>query len=78
MFPLREGDPMDGIPATVSSIALLVVLGLIVILGARYARHSGRLRSRSGKLIAIVVIALLAIAVWVGPAMFLASDGAGR
>ena len=69
---------MDGIPTTIWTITLLVVLGLLVLLGARYARHSGRLQSRSGKLIAVTVIALLAIAIWVGPAMFLASDGVSR
>jgi hypothetical protein len=66
---------MSGIPTTIWTITLLVLLGVLVVLGARYARHSGRLQSRSGKLIAVTVIALLAIAIWVGPAMFLASDG---
>lgn len=68
---------MSGIPATFLSITLLVVLGLVVVLGGRYARHSGRLQSTGAKLVAVVAIALIAAALWVGPAMFLASDGAG-
>ena len=66
---------MNGIPATFFSIAALAVLGVAVIIGARYARHTGRLQSRSARYIALIIVALIAVAVWVGPAMFLLSDG---
>ena len=68
---------MNGIPATIFSIALLVVLGVAVLIGARYARHRGKLQSRGAKYAAVIVVALIAVAVWVGPAMFLVSDGVG-
>ena len=68
---------MNGIPATIFSIALLAVLGVAVVVGARYARHKGKLQSRGAKYVAVILVALIAVALWVGPAMFLMSDGVG-
>ena len=61
-----------GIPATFMSITLLTLLAVLVVIGARYARHKGHLQNKGGRYAAVAVIVLLAIALWVGPAMFLA------
>ncbi len=66
---------MSGIPAVIWSIVLLVVLGATVLIGARSARHAGRLQSTGARYAAVAVILAIAVALWVGPAMFLASDG---
>ncbi len=58
-------------------IAYLVVVGVVVTVAARYARHKGYLQSRTAKLIPIIVVALLAVALWVGPMLFLATDAGG-
>jgi predicted RND superfamily exporter protein len=77
-FALKRRQFMSGITATIWSIALLVAFGSLVLIGARYARHRGRLQSHFGKMMAVLVIGLLAVAIWVGPAMFLATDGVGQ
>lgn len=56
-------------------ITFLVVVGVLVTFGARYARHKGHLQSRTAKLTPVIVVGILALALWVGPMLFLATDG---
>lgn len=62
---------MTGNSATIASIVLLVLLGVAVLLGAKYAQRTGRLRSRGARMGAVAAVALLALLLWVGPGMFL-------
>jgi uncharacterized membrane-anchored protein len=58
-------------------ITYLVLVGAAVVIGARYARHKGYLQDRTAKLLPIIVVALLAVILWVGPMFFLAADAVG-
>jgi hypothetical protein len=53
------------------------VLGLLGIVGGRYARRNGQLQSRGAKHAALVVINIPAVAVWLGPGIFMVADEAG-
>jgi cytochrome bd-type quinol oxidase subunit 2 len=59
-------------------ITYLVVVGIAVTFGARYARHKGHIQSRTAKLIPIVVIFILAFVLWIGPMLFLVTDSSSR
>jgi len=63
-----------GIPATIGLIAILVVVGAAIIIGAFQASRRGRLHSRTAKLVVAAVVAIIAVVVWLGPAAFLLSD----
>lgn len=54
-------------------ITYLVIAGAIVTIGARYARHKGHLQDRTAKLLPVIVVAILAFVLWVGPMLFLAT-----
>lgn len=66
---------MSGESATFFTVAMLAILGVAVALGARYARHKGYLQSKTAKYVVIAVIVAVAAALWLGPAMFLATGG---
>jgi hypothetical protein len=68
---------MSGISATFLSVALLAIVGVAVGVGARYARHKGHLQSKGARYVVLAVILIIAAALWLGPAMFLATGGEG-
>jgi hypothetical protein len=63
----------QGTNAIMMPVIVTVLLGLVLLFGAYYARRSGRLQSRGGKLAAVALLAVLAALVWVGPGLFLAT-----
>ena len=66
---------MSGISATFLSVILLAMVGVAVGLGARYARHKGHLQTKAARYIVLAVILIMAAALWLGPALFLAEGG---
>ena len=65
---------MSGIGIEFSLIVLLTLVGAVIVIGALLARKHGYLRSRTGKLIVIAVVGIIAALVWLGPGLFLVTD----
>lgn len=61
-----------GDTAIFAPVYILVVAGVVILLGAVWARKTGRLRSRGSKIAALSAILVIAILLWLGPTFFLA------
>jgi hypothetical protein len=65
---------MAGIGIELRLIMLLALVGAVIVIGALIARKYGYLRSRTGKLIVIATVGILAFLLWLGPSLFLVTD----
>ena len=65
---------MSGVGMEFHQIVLLTLIGAVIVIGALLARKYGYLRSRTGKLIVVAVVGILAFLVWVGPSLFVVTN----
>jgi hypothetical protein len=69
-----EENSMAGIGIELRLIMLLTLVAAVIVIGALIARKYGYLRSRTGKLIVIAIVGIIALLLWLGPSLFLVTD----
>ena len=65
---------MSGIGIEFSGIIALTLLGAAIVIGAMLAGKRGYLQSRGSKIAVIAIVGIVAVLIWLGPALFLATD----
>jgi len=65
---------VSGIGIEFNGIVLLTLVGAAIVIGAMLARKRGHLQSRSSRIILIVIVAIIAALVWLGPGLFLLTE----